>query len=166
MAGVQERFARLRESVRLMRELWGGERVDFDGEFYHLKGASIYDVPRRGAGLHRRRRPAVAKYAGRAETVSSAPPARAALHRQADAGRRRGAAGPGRDLAAIDKMIERSRSPTTPTTRPRWEHPVLGPAVPDARAEAQRVGPDRDGAAGRRTSHRPGGPALDRHRRP
>ena len=48
----KERFARLRESVRLMRELWGGERVDFDGEFYHLKGASIYDVPDGGVPVY------------------------------------------------------------------------------------------------------------------
>src|SRR6185312_1348391 len=33
----KERFARLRESVRLMRELWRGGRVDFDGDYYHLK---------------------------------------------------------------------------------------------------------------------------------
>lgn len=29
----KERFARLRESVRLMRALWAGERVSFDGEY-------------------------------------------------------------------------------------------------------------------------------------
>jgi len=28
----QERFARLREAVRLMRWLWSGDRVNFDGE--------------------------------------------------------------------------------------------------------------------------------------
>ncbi|MGC7323310.1 LLM class flavin-dependent oxidoreductase, partial [Mycobacteroides abscessus subsp. massiliense] len=44
----KERFARLRESVRLMRELWMGDRVDFDGEYYRTKGASIYDVPEGG----------------------------------------------------------------------------------------------------------------------
>ena len=44
----KERFARLRESVRLMRELWLGDRVTFNGEYYHLKGASIYDVPEAG----------------------------------------------------------------------------------------------------------------------
>ena len=44
----KERFARLRESVRLMRELWRGERADFDGEYYHLKGATLYDVPPEG----------------------------------------------------------------------------------------------------------------------
>src|SRR5919107_3166204 len=44
----KERYARLREAVRLMRELWLGDRVDFDGEYYKTKGASIYDVPEGG----------------------------------------------------------------------------------------------------------------------
>ncbi|WP_430591744.1 glucose-6-phosphate dehydrogenase (coenzyme-F420) [Humidisolicoccus flavus] len=42
---IKERFARLRESVRLIRALWDGERVDFDGEFYSLDGATVYDRP-------------------------------------------------------------------------------------------------------------------------
>ncbi|MET0844003.1 MAG: LLM class flavin-dependent oxidoreductase, partial [Mycetocola sp.] len=29
----RERFARLRESIRLMRELWSGDRVTFEGEY-------------------------------------------------------------------------------------------------------------------------------------
>ena len=64
----KERFARLRESITLMRQLWRGDRVDFDGEFYKTNGASIYDVPESGeipvyiaAGG-----PVVARYAGRA----------------------------------------------------------------------------------------------------
>ena len=36
-----ERSARLRASVRLMRELWLGGRVDFNGDYYTTKGASI-----------------------------------------------------------------------------------------------------------------------------
>ncbi|MGB3896483.1 glucose-6-phosphate dehydrogenase (coenzyme-F420) [Mycolicibacter sinensis] len=63
----KERFARLRESVRLMRELWRGDRVDFDGDYYRLKGASIYDVPEGGVPVYiAAGGPAVAKYAGRA----------------------------------------------------------------------------------------------------
>jgi coenzyme F420-dependent glucose-6-phosphate dehydrogenase len=63
----KERFARLRESVRLMRELWRGDRVDFDGEYYRLKGASIYDVPDGGVPVYIAAGGAVvAKYAGRA----------------------------------------------------------------------------------------------------
>ena len=63
----KERFARLRESVKLMRELWLGDRVDFDGEYYHTKGASIYDVPEGGIPVYiAAGGPVVAKYAGRA----------------------------------------------------------------------------------------------------
>lgn len=63
----KERFARLRESVALMRELWRGERVDFDGEYFHTDGASIYDVPADGIPVYiAAGGPVVAKYAGRA----------------------------------------------------------------------------------------------------
>ena len=63
----KERFARLRESVRLMRELWRGDRVTFEGDYYHTKGAAIYDVPEGGVPVYiAAGGPAVAKYAGRA----------------------------------------------------------------------------------------------------
>ena len=42
---LKERFARLRESVRLMRRLWTEERVDFEGDYYATDGATIYDRP-------------------------------------------------------------------------------------------------------------------------
>src|SRR6478735_4543444 len=41
----KERFARLRESVELMRALWTGDRVTFEGEYYSTVDASIYDRP-------------------------------------------------------------------------------------------------------------------------
>ncbi|MEV0544495.1 glucose-6-phosphate dehydrogenase (coenzyme-F420) [Nocardia salmonicida] len=63
----KERFARLRESIELMRALWTGERVDFDGEYYRTVGASLYDVPERGIPVYiAAGGPLVAKYAGRA----------------------------------------------------------------------------------------------------
>lgn len=63
----KERFARLREAVDLMRELWGGERVDFEGEYYKTRGASIYDVPEGGIPVYvAAGGPVVARYAGRA----------------------------------------------------------------------------------------------------
>ena len=63
----KERFARLRESIELMRELWSGDRVDFEGEYYRTKGASIYDVPDGGIPVYiAAGGPPVAKYAGRA----------------------------------------------------------------------------------------------------
>ncbi|RZU63774.1 coenzyme F420-dependent glucose-6-phosphate dehydrogenase [Microterricola gilva] len=63
----RERFARLRESIRLMRELWAGERVNFDGEYYSTHDASIYDRPEGGIPVYiAAGGPTVAKYAGRA----------------------------------------------------------------------------------------------------
>ncbi|MDR7168122.1 coenzyme F420-dependent glucose-6-phosphate dehydrogenase [Nocardia kruczakiae] len=63
----KERFARLRESVDLMRALWSGDRVDFDGQYYTTVGASIYDVPPAGIPVYiAAGGPVVARYAGRA----------------------------------------------------------------------------------------------------
>lgn len=63
----KERFARLRESVDLMRALWTGERTDFQGTYYNTVGASIYDVPEGGIPVYvAAGGPVVARYAGRA----------------------------------------------------------------------------------------------------
>jgi coenzyme F420-dependent glucose-6-phosphate dehydrogenase len=63
----KERFARLREAVDLMRQLWLGDRVDFEGEYYRTVGASIYDVPDAGIPVYvAAGGPLVARYAGRA----------------------------------------------------------------------------------------------------
>ncbi len=39
------RAERMVEAVRLIRRLWTGEWVDFDGQFYQVRGAHIYDKP-------------------------------------------------------------------------------------------------------------------------
>jgi coenzyme F420-dependent glucose-6-phosphate dehydrogenase len=41
----KERSERLAESVALMRELWTGERVSFEGKYYRTLNATIYDRP-------------------------------------------------------------------------------------------------------------------------
>jgi coenzyme F420-dependent glucose-6-phosphate dehydrogenase len=41
----KERFARLKESIQLIEALWADERVDFEGQFYNVSGATIYDRP-------------------------------------------------------------------------------------------------------------------------
>ena len=41
----KERFARLKESVTLIEQLWTGERVTFEGEYYRTDKATIYDRP-------------------------------------------------------------------------------------------------------------------------
>ena len=47
----KERCARLREAVRLMRALWAGERVTFDGDYYRTVDATIYDRPDGGVPI-------------------------------------------------------------------------------------------------------------------
>jgi coenzyme F420-dependent glucose-6-phosphate dehydrogenase len=61
----KERTARLKESLKLIRQLWSGERVSFEGQYYRTKKATIYDrsnppppIYIAGAG------PVMAKYAG------------------------------------------------------------------------------------------------------
>lgn len=41
----KERLARLREAVALIRQLWAGERVTFEGTYYQTDKATIYDRP-------------------------------------------------------------------------------------------------------------------------
>ena len=41
----KERSERLAESVALIRELWNGERVSFQGKYYRTVNATIYDRP-------------------------------------------------------------------------------------------------------------------------
>jgi coenzyme F420-dependent glucose-6-phosphate dehydrogenase len=62
----KERLARLREAVDLMRQLWVGDRVTFEGEYYRTEEASIYDVPDGGIPVYiAAGGPVVARYAGR-----------------------------------------------------------------------------------------------------
>jgi coenzyme F420-dependent glucose-6-phosphate dehydrogenase len=63
----KERFARLREAVQLMRALWTETQVDFEGQYYRLVNASIYDRPERPVPVYvAAGGPVVARYAGRA----------------------------------------------------------------------------------------------------
>jgi coenzyme F420-dependent glucose-6-phosphate dehydrogenase len=63
----KERFARLRESVELMRKLWTEDRVTFEGEYYSTIEASIYDRPETPIPVYvAAGGPVVARYAGRA----------------------------------------------------------------------------------------------------
>lgn len=63
----KERLNRLRESVELMRKLWTEDRVSFDGQYYSLKDASIYDRPEQPIPIYiAAGGPVVARYAGQA----------------------------------------------------------------------------------------------------
>ena len=105
----KERYARLRESIALMRALWSEDRVSFEGEYYSTHDASIYDRPDGGIPIYvAAGGPVVAGFAGRSGDgfictsgkgmdlyTDKLIPAVAA-----------GAEKAGRDVAAIDHMIE------------------------------------------------------------
>ncbi|MDL5487428.1 glucose-6-phosphate dehydrogenase (coenzyme-F420) [Microbacterium wangruii] len=40
-----ERFQRMKEAITLIRELWAEERVTYEGDFWSVKDATVYDRP-------------------------------------------------------------------------------------------------------------------------
>lgn len=107
--GFKERFARLRESVRLMRALWTGERTSFEGEYYSTHDASIYDVPVGGIPVYiAAGGPVVAKYAGRAGDgfICTSGKGRELYEDQLVPAVKAGADAAGRSFSDIDRMIE------------------------------------------------------------
>jgi coenzyme F420-dependent glucose-6-phosphate dehydrogenase len=105
----RERFARLREAVKLIRLLWTDHSVTFDGEYYHTRNATIYDRPEEpvaiyiGAGG-----PQVAKYAGRAGDglICTSGKGMELYSEQLLPSFAEGAAESGRNGDDLDKMIE------------------------------------------------------------
>ncbi len=105
----KERFDRMREAVALMRELWAGERVTFDGDYYQTRDATVYDRPDRPVPIYvAAGGPVVARYAGRSAdgficTSGKGPELyRDKLIPAVD----EGLAKAGRDGGSIDRMIE------------------------------------------------------------
>ncbi|MGY2009069.1 glucose-6-phosphate dehydrogenase (coenzyme-F420) [Nocardia gipuzkoensis] len=105
----KERFARLREAVDLMRALWTGDRVDFDGQYYKTVGASIYDVPKGGIPIYvAAGGPLVARYAGRAGDgfICTSGKGMDLYTEKLLPAVAEGAAKAGRSVDGIDRMIE------------------------------------------------------------
>ncbi len=48
----KERFARLKESIELMRRLWAEEFVSFEGAYYKTVAATLYDRPEGGVPVY------------------------------------------------------------------------------------------------------------------
>ena len=62
----KERFARLREAVALIRQLWTEDRVNFEGTYYQTHNATIYDKPEIPVPIYiGASGPAATRYAGR-----------------------------------------------------------------------------------------------------
>ena len=105
----KERFARFREAVKLIRELWSGERVTFEGDYYRTDKATIYDRPEQPVPIWLAASgPAATRFAGRQGdgyiTTSGKDPA---LYTDTLLPAvREGAEKAGRDVSDIDMMIE------------------------------------------------------------
>jgi coenzyme F420-dependent glucose-6-phosphate dehydrogenase len=106
----KERFARLREAVRLMRALWTGEdQVSFEGDYYSTHDASIYDRPEGGVPVYiAAGGPTVAKYAGRAGDgfICTSGKGAELYVDQLIPAVTEGAAASGRKFEDLDRMIE------------------------------------------------------------
>jgi coenzyme F420-dependent glucose-6-phosphate dehydrogenase len=105
----KERFARLKEAVTLIKQLWAGERVTFQGTYYSTDRATIYDRPDTPVPLYvGASGPAATRLAGRVADGFITTSGKAdSLYRDtllpalAD-----GAGKAGRGLADLDLMIE------------------------------------------------------------
>lgn len=105
----KERFARLRESVKLMRELWTGNEVNFDGDYYHTQNAYMYDIPEQPVPIYvAAGGPLVARYAGRSGDgfICTSGKGMELYTDKLLPAVAEGAAKAERDAGTIDKMIE------------------------------------------------------------
>ena len=105
----KERFARLRESVDLMRQLWSDDRVNFRGEYYSTHDASIYDRPEQPIPVYiAAGGPFVARYAGRSGDgfICTSGKGAELYTDELIPAVKEGAEKVGREFEQIDRMIE------------------------------------------------------------
>ncbi len=165
--GAGERLERLREAVALIRRLWSGDQVHFEGQWYRTGGAVIYDLPEQpipvwiAAGG-----PKGARFAG-AEgglITTSGKPLELYSERllpNAAAGAEEAGVDPDRHRAADrDQALLREGS-----RHRRQGLPLLGAARAARRVQAGRRRPARARAPRRRARRRAGRLALHLHER-
>jgi coenzyme F420-dependent glucose-6-phosphate dehydrogenase len=104
----KERRRRLAEAIELMRRLWTEERVDFDGEYYRVSRATVYDRPEQPVPVYvAASGPLAAKLAGRAgDGFICTSGKRPELYRELLDKVDEGAQAAGRDPATVRRMIE------------------------------------------------------------
>src|SRR4051794_16457626 len=106
--GRKERRVKMAEAITVMKKLWSEERVDFEGEFYTLRRATIYDRPEEPVPIYvAASGPLAAKLAGRVGDgficTSGKDPQ---LYVELLDNVRQGAEKAGRDYESIRRMIE------------------------------------------------------------
>jgi coenzyme F420-dependent glucose-6-phosphate dehydrogenase len=104
----KERFARLRESIDIMRALWAGEKVSYQGEHYRTVDAHMYDRPDRPVPVYiAAGGPQMAKFVGRVgDGLICTSGKGMAYTEKLLLATAEGAEVAGRDLASVDRMIE------------------------------------------------------------
>jgi coenzyme F420-dependent glucose-6-phosphate dehydrogenase len=105
----RERFRRLSEAVKLIKKLWTEDFVEWAGEYYQVKGATVYDKPEQPVPIYiGASGPAAAKLAGRlADGFICTSGKGMELYRDMLLpALREGAEAEHRDPEAIDRMIE------------------------------------------------------------
>jgi coenzyme F420-dependent glucose-6-phosphate dehydrogenase len=106
--GAKERRLRMAEAIELIRELWRGDRVTFEGDYYKTDRATIYDKPEQQVPIYvAASGPLAAKLVGRVgdgfiTTSGKKPELYAELLENVQAG----ADAAGRDATAIERTIE------------------------------------------------------------
>jgi coenzyme F420-dependent glucose-6-phosphate dehydrogenase len=106
---AKERFARLKEAIELIRQLWSTDRVDFAGDYYSTHRATIYDRPETPVPLYiAGSGPAATRLAGRRGDgfITTSGKAAALYTETLLPAVREGAEKAGRDLAEVDLLIE------------------------------------------------------------
>jgi coenzyme F420-dependent glucose-6-phosphate dehydrogenase len=106
--GAKERRRRLAEAVTLIERLWREERVDFEGEYYETRRATVYDRPEEPVPIFiAASGPLAAKLAGRrGDGFISTSGKDPGLYRELIAALDEGAGKAERDPGEIRKMIE------------------------------------------------------------
>jgi coenzyme F420-dependent glucose-6-phosphate dehydrogenase len=106
--GAKERRLRMAEAIELIRELWAGERVTFEGEYYRTDKATIYDKPEQPVPIYvAASGPLAAKLAGRAGDGFICTSGKGTeLYEQLLGNVAEGAEAAGKDASSIERTIE------------------------------------------------------------
>ena len=105
----RERFRRMSEATRLIRRLWTEDFVEFEGEYYRVRGATVYDRPEDPVPIYVAATGEVAaRFAGRQGDgfICTSGKGLELYTNVLLPAVRAGAEASGRDFDAIEKMIE------------------------------------------------------------
>jgi coenzyme F420-dependent glucose-6-phosphate dehydrogenase len=105
----RERFRRLSEAVRVIRQLWTEEFVEFEGEYYRVRGATVYDRPEQPVPIYVAASGEVAaRFAGRRGDgfICTSGKGMDLYRDRLLPAVREGAEAAGRDVEALEKTIE------------------------------------------------------------